>query len=244
MKINLLYNQNTLEGKMKININKIIKYNYIKLLSSIFAITLLFSLQSCEKDSVASSDELTYLTYTSDELVTVDVKEGTLDEETEITLVNLNGDVSSRFKDNKNCKYKDGKSPIKFEMIFRQLNLTDAQKTEIKETLKAGKECIRAARANFLEVNAAALATAKLYRESVKAEYKAGNMTRDEAKALLKEIHDKLKGTISASDIVEETKTAIRNCKDQLDLKIEQILIPEQLSKWNDWKSKRLDKMK
>jgi len=228
---------------MKNNIKKIIKNNYIKLLIPMFAITLLFSLQSCEDDAVATTDELTYLTYTSDELVTVDIKEGTLDEETEITLVNLNGDVSTKFKDNNNCKYKEGKSPIKFEVIFRQLNLTDAQKTEIKETLKTGKECTKAARANFLEVNKAALVTAKADRETVKAEYKAGTITKEEANLRLKVIHLLFKDKVSSTGMIEETKNAIRNCKDQLDLKIEQTLTPEQLSKWNDWKSKRIDKL-
>lgn len=229
---------------MKNNINKSVINNYLKLLSSIFAITLIFSLQSCEKDSVASSDELTYLTYTSDELVEVEFKEGTLDDETEITLVNMNGDVSIKFKDNKNCKYKDGKYPIKFEGIFKQLNLTDAQKADIKAELISGKECIKAARANFLEVNAAALAIAKADRMAVKAEYQAGNISKDDAKAQLKVIHQTLKDKVSETGLIAETKAAIRNCKDQLDLKIEQILTPDQLAKWNDWKSKRLDKLK
>lgn len=227
---------------MKNNINKVIKNNYIKLLSSIFAITLLFSLQSCEKDSVASSDELSFLSYTSEELVTAEVKECTMDNESEITLVDLNSDVTNRFKGNNNFRRRDGNAPIRFEIIFRQLNLSDEQKTQIKAALVSGRDCLKASRAAFLEINAEALAAAKASRQDVMAQYKAGAITIDEAKAQLKVIHQTLKAAISATGSVQETKLAIENCINILDSSIEEILTPEQLAKWNDWKSKRIDK--
>lgn len=211
-----------------------------KIVALLVFVILGFSVQSCQKDDVLSpSDELAYAIASPDELVEVEVTDGTVDADPILAITSANGDIERRQGRLGACKPRGHKNPMKFEGAFRQLNLSDDQKASIKTLLASHKDCIVAAREAFLAANEEALATAKTARQAIVAEVKAGTKTRDEAKEAMKAVNQTLRESIEANGSREETKAALQACFDSFDANIETILTADQLAKWNELKAKR-----
>lgn len=223
------------------------KYS-IKFSSKIVAILafliLGLSVQSCQKDDVlAPADELAYAIATPDELVDVEITDGTVDIDPILAITSANGDVERRQNRKGACKPRGHKNPIRFEGIFKQLNITDEQKTAIRTLLTSHKDCLVAAREAFLLENEAALSAAKTARQEISAQVKAGTMTKEEAKEAMKAVNQTLRDAIAANGSREETKLALQACFDSFDAGIEGILTADQLAKWNAFKANRPKRM-
>ncbi len=215
-----------------------------KIVALLAFVILGFSVQSCQKDDVLSpSDELAYAIATPDELVEVEVTDGTVDTDPILAITSANGDIERRQDRKGACKPRGHKNPIKFEGAFRQLGLSDDQKNAIKALLKSHKDCLVSAREAFLAANEEALAAAKTARQAIVAEVKAGTITRDEAKEAIKAVNQTLRESIEANGSREETKAALQACFDSFDASIEAILTPDQLAKWNAFKANRPKRM-
>jgi len=212
---------------------------------SIFALAI-FSLVivSCDKDNPISEDyDLTYSIATPTELVEVEVVDGTIDQDPMLNMVSANGDIEDRVKKQGKCRPKIGKNIVRFDGQFRPLKLSDEQKTSVRALVQSHRECMKSARHAFIEANEEALTTAINARKEVIAQYKAGTITQDEAKASIKAINDNLRSTIASNGTKEEAKNAMISCFNTLDAGIELVLTAEQLEKWIELKSRRPDKI-
>lgn len=212
----------------------------IKMIAIYGLFIMAFALQSCQKEDVISTDdELAYAIASPDELVEVEVTDGTVDIDPILTLTSANGDIERRQGKMGACKPRGHKNPLRFEGHFKQLNLSDEQRTSIKALLVSHKECIMSAREAFLSANEEALAEAKAARKAIVAEVKAGTMTKEEAKTAMKAVNQGLRDLIAENGTKEQTKIALKACFDSFDTNIEAILTAEQLAKWQDLKTKR-----
>lgn len=213
---------------------------HLNKLALLLLLVVSISLTSCQKeDPLSTSDELAYLSFTSDELLEAEVTDCSLDKNAGISLISLNGDVEERIGRGHSFMKRNGRNPIRFEQIFRQLNLTAEQKTQLKALLVSHKECVKSSREAFLVANEEALTTAKTAREYIVNELKAGNITREEANEAIKEINKTLKEAIKNNTENEDIKLSIENCLKSLDESIEAILTQEQLEKWTKFKDTR-----
>lgn len=213
---------------------------HLNKLALLLLLVVSITITSCQKeDPISTTDELAYISFTSDELLEAEVSDCTLDKNAGVSLISLNGDVEERIGRGHPYIKRNAKNPIRFEQIFRQLNLSAEQKTQLKALLVSHKECVKSSREAFLLANEEALTAAKTAREYVVNQYKAGTITREQANEAIKEINKTLKEAIKSNTENEDIKSSIENCLKSLDEGIEAILTQEQLEKWTNFKNNR-----
>ena len=115
------------------------------------------------------------------------------------------------------------------------LKLTTEQMAQLTAIVQAKHDCEQAAKDAFKAAVEPIRTQEKALFESLKAQVKAGTITRTDAQAQMKSFKDANAEAMKAA--VDAMKAAIQSCNDIFLRSIERILTPEQLLLWNQWKT-------
>ena len=129
----------------------------------------------------------------------------------------------------------DSAHPHPFGRLMAALNLSADQAVAVRSLMEAHRTCVRAA----MEVHRAAmdelLADAKAQRASIKAQLEAGEITREEARAALRELNASVREAIKTSGLREQAREMMKACDDEFYAGLNEILTDEQkviLERW------------
>lgn len=218
-------------------------------LTTIIAITLGFILSSCEnlpggpeQESLNNEyGELLYIQTEMSDLEETLLLDGTIEEQFDIELIYGSEEFEEASKSNptfqtrkfgRDRKFKKGRPLGK---IFRELSLNDSQKESLKQFFEENKECASEYFQALRENSVSYRENANQLRDPIIDALKAGDLTRDEAKAELEIIRNNLKEEMLADEDRQAIIDSIKACREELHAKIASILDDDQRAKWEAW---------
>lgn len=119
--------------------------------------------------------------------------------------------------------------------FFRQLNLTDEQKTTVRALAKTFHANMKPLVRHFHEANRAIIQEANASRKAIVDQVKAGTLTREEAAVQIKDLNQATRRKIQANPASQRIKAAMCTERDNLFAGIRAILQGDQLTKWRTW---------
>lgn len=115
-----------------------------------------------------------------------------------------------------------------FGRLLNALNLTEEQRTQVAELLEKHKACADEAMSVLKEHNSELIAKAREERDAIKAKVEAGEMTREEARAAIRALNERLRNALKESGIRERVREMLKSCDDEFLRALAQILTEEQ----------------
>jgi len=122
--------------------------------------------------------------------------------------------------------------------LFRQLNLTDDQKTAIRDLSKNFHDTMRPLVRQFYEANKSLIEEANAQRKAVIDEVKAGTLTREEAAAKIKDLNQATRDKIHSNPASVTLKAAMCAERDSYYAGVKGVLVGDQITKWDNWIAK------
>ena len=116
--------------------------------------------------------------------------------------------------------------------IFRRLNLTDAQKPQLKDLMVKFHETMKPLVKEFFDANKDIIKDANAKRKAIVDQVKAGSLSKADAAVKLKELNKATRDAIKNNPKTVEVKTKMCDARKNLFVEIAKILTPEQLGKW------------
>lgn len=136
----------------------------------------------------------------------------------------------------------DSAHPHPFGRLLAALNLSDDQAVAVRSLMEAHRTCVQAA----LEVHRAAmdelLADAKAQRDAIMAQLEAGEITREEARAAMRELNASVREAIKASGLREQAREMMKACDDEFYTALNEILTDEQKVLLERWMARGSDR--
>jgi hypothetical protein len=125
--------------------------------------------------------------------------------------------------------------------LFRQLNLTDDQKTAVRDLAKTFHTAMRPLVRQFYEANKTIMQEANTSRKAIVDQVKAGTLTREEAATKIKDLNQATRDKIKANPASQTIKTTMCAERDKLFAGVRAVLMGEQITKWDGWIAKLKD---
>jgi seryl-tRNA synthetase len=100
--------------------------------------------------------------------------------------------------------------------------------------MMAQRECEKSAREQFQTELEPLRRAQKAAMDAIRADLKAGTITREEANAKVKALNERMKNATQEAEA--KVRVAVKACMDRFFSRLESILTPEQLALWNEWK--------
>jgi Spy/CpxP family protein refolding chaperone len=122
--------------------------------------------------------------------------------------------------------------------FFRQLNLTDDQKTKIRDLAKTFHTDMKPLVQQFHDANKDIISAANAKRRLIAEDLKTGKITREVAAQELKTLNQGTRDQIANNPASQRIKTAMCAERDKLFAGMSVVLQGDQIAKWNDWISK------
>jgi Spy/CpxP family protein refolding chaperone len=119
-------------------------------------------------------------------------------------------------------------------LLFRGLNLTDAQKTQVKDLMVQFHETMKPLVQEFKDANADIIAKANADRKAIVDQVKAGTLTREQAAAQLKTLNQATRDKINANTATIDIKAKMCAARTKLLEDIKGILVGDQLTKFEN----------
>lgn len=119
-------------------------------------------------------------------------------------------------------------------LFFRRLNLTDAQKTQIKDLMVKYHETMKPLVKEFIDANKDIITKANADRKAIVDQVKAGTLSRADAAVKLKEINIATHEAIKNNPKTVEVKTKMCDARKQLFTDIKGILMGDQVTKFEN----------
>jgi len=123
-------------------------------------------------------------------------------------------------------------------LFFRRLNLSDQQKADLKAFMVKFHDDMKPLVQQFRDANADIIKAANVDRKAILEQVKAGTMTRDAAKAALKDLNDRTREQIKNNPASQTVKASMCALRATLFTDIASKLTGDQLTKWTDFSSK------
>ncbi|MBS1537739.1 MAG: hypothetical protein JST20_08335 [Bacteroidetes bacterium] len=118
-------------------------------------------------------------------------------------------------------------------LIIRCLELSRDQAGRFNEAMSAYERCVKSAREAYRAEEKSIRERTSAAEREIKAQVEAGTLTRDEARARMKEITTAARTALQAAK--EAYTQSVRACRETLMSSIESILTPAQLEIWRKW---------
>lgn len=126
-----------------------------------------------------------------------------------------------------------------FGDLLRRLNLTDEQKAQVETLLASHNDCVKAALEALRAAEKAILDDARAQGEAIKAEAQAGTITREEARAKLRELNKATREALKALPGREEARAAVKACDEAFIAGLREILDETQTALLERWLASR-----
>ncbi|MCC6845391.1 MAG: hypothetical protein IT283_03635 [Bacteroidetes bacterium] len=118
-------------------------------------------------------------------------------------------------------------------VLIRCLQLTDDQKTQVGDFLKAYRDCMKTTGSAFFDAIKGIREQHRTAVKEIRDAVKAGTMTKDEARTQLRELEKTLRASLE--DARAEMMTAAKACETTLLDNIKSVLTAEQATKLEEW---------
>jgi hypothetical protein len=125
--------------------------------------------------------------------------------------------------------------------LFRQLNLTDDQKTAVRELATTFHANMKPLVRQFHDANNTIIQEANTSRKAILDQVKAGTLTREEAAAKIRDLNQATRDKIRANPASQAIKTSMCAERDKLFTGVKAILQDDQITKWDTWIAKLKD---
>ncbi len=119
-------------------------------------------------------------------------------------------------------------------ILLRRLNLTDAQKGQVKDALTAFHAAMKPLVKEFHDANADIIKTANEARKAILDKVKAGTLSRADAKKQLDDLNKATRDNIANNPASKAVQQKMCDERKKLFTAIESILDASQLTKWKD----------
>lgn len=141
------------------------------------------------------------------------------------------------FSDGKKFRndFSEGRHGRHLFRILRQLNLSDDQKTAVRGYMNEFKTCMQAPVQTFRQAVQPYLQAANEQRHIIIQRLQNGEITREEARALLQALAQQTRELINVDPTVIAAREDMCECKIGLLDDIATILTTQQLEIWNQW---------
>jgi len=179
-----------------------------------------FGLTGCDQGSATeptTSDELMMLAMPAPTMDASDVEEGTV--ENDMRLRHPEGDRAHH--------------PL--ARLFRALQLTDEQKATARELVAAHEDCVSTILERLRASEAEILAPFREERAAIVAKVKAGELTREEARPLLRQLAIDAREALKANPLREDARVALEECRTTFYRSLRAILTEEQAAILDRW---------
>ena len=118
-----------------------------------------------------------------------------------------------------------------YQRILAQLRLTEEQAAAIRVCFTEYRECVNSASTRYRTARTTSHETLKAGIARVRAALEAGDMTREEARAIIGELTETYRAEVARLN--EALKAAVAACQTALEDCIKSNLTEEQLARWN-----------
>ncbi len=125
--------------------------------------------------------------------------------------------------------------------FFRQLNLTDDQKTTVRVLARTFHANMKPLVQQFYEANKTIIQEANTGRKAIVDQVQAGTLTREEAAAKIRDLNQATRDKIKANPASQRIKTAMCAERDKLFAGIKAVLQGDQITRWENWIAKLKD---
>jgi multidrug efflux pump subunit AcrA (membrane-fusion protein) len=122
-----------------------------------------------------------------------------------------------------------------FGDLLRRLNLTEEQNAQVQALLASHNDCVKAALESLRAAEKAILDDARAQAEAIKADAKAGTITREAARAALRELNKATREALKALPGREEARAAVKACDDAFLAGLREILDETQTAMLERW---------
>ena len=119
--------------------------------------------------------------------------------------------------------------------ILRLLQITPEQVEEVRRFMQAHRDCVKEPHKAFREAAAPYLQAANEQRREILARFRNGEITREEAKELIKQVNIETREAIQNDPLVQAAQEEICACKITLLDNIASVLDERQIIIWNAW---------
>ena len=126
-------------------------------------------------------------------------------------------------------------------LFFRQLNLTDDQKSAIRDLAKTFHDNMKPLVRQFYDANKTIIQDANAGRKATMDQVTAGTLTRAEAAVKIKDLNQATRDKINANPVSQTIKTAMCAERDKLFAGVKAKLQGDQITKWESWIAKIQD---
>ena len=126
-------------------------------------------------------------------------------------------------------------------LFFRQLNLTDDQKSAIRDLAKTFHDNMKPLVRQFYDANKTIIQDANASRKAIMDQVTAGTLTRAEAAVKIKDLNQATRDKITANPVSQTIKTAMCAERDKLFAGVKGKLQGDQITKWESWIAKIQD---
>ena len=117
--------------------------------------------------------------------------------------------------------------------IFRQLKLTDEQRTQVKGFMVTFHDSAKVQIKKFFVANRVIIDSANVQRRAIVKDFKAGNITKEQAQTKLKDLNQKTRALIDANPVSVTVKQTLCDLRTHLFQNIKSLLDTNQSSKWD-----------
>lgn len=122
-------------------------------------------------------------------------------------------------------------------MFFRQLNLTDDQKSQVRDLAKTFQQNMKPLVAQFYTANKSIIDSANASRRQIMDDVKNGKITRADAAVRISALNLATRALIQSNPASQAIKAAMCAERDTLFAGVKAILVGDQITKWNGWVS-------
>jgi hypothetical protein len=120
-------------------------------------------------------------------------------------------------------------------LLFRQLNLTDDQKSAIRDLATTFHVNMKPLVRQFFDANKSLIQDANTSRRAIVDQVTAGSLTRAEAAAKIKDLNQATRDKIEANPASKTIKAAMCAERDKLFTGVKGKLQGDQITKWDNW---------
>ena len=124
--------------------------------------------------------------------------------------------------------------PMPWQSVLPCLKLTPEQSAKLREFSVAQRDCEKAAREQFRSVIEPLRKAQQSEMDAIRADLRAGTITREEAAAKVKALNERMRAATQAAEA--QVRAAVKACMDTFFASFESIMTPEQLAMWMEWK--------
>jgi hypothetical protein len=123
-------------------------------------------------------------------------------------------------------------------LFFKQLNLTDDQKTQIRALAKTFQQDMKPLIQQFYDANKSIIQDANAKRRAIMDDVKGGKITRDSAVAQIRDLNQVTRDLIKNNPASQSIKMLMCAERDKLFAGVGAVLQGDQITKWSDWIAK------